>query len=67
MVGVAAAPVYPLRGKKPFAEKDFPPTEIYCDGDVAFRQHGGGHTDAPNWPTFLNFTERFFKATTTNQ
>ena len=25
------------------------------DADVAFRQHGGGHTDGPNWPFFLDF------------
>jgi hypothetical protein len=30
------------------------------DGDLAFRQHGGPHTDAPNWPTFLPFAEREF-------
>jgi hypothetical protein len=32
------------------------------DGDVAFRQHSSGHTPAPNWPVFLTFTERYFKA-----
>jgi hypothetical protein len=30
------------------------------DGDVAFRQHSGGHTPAPNWPTFIAFAERYF-------
>lgn len=53
--------------KKPFTEKDFPPTETYCAGDLAFRQHAGGHTDGPNWPTFLNFAERYFKAVATTQ
>src|ERR1051326_2715017 len=28
-------------------------TEL-IDGAVAFRQHGGGNTTAPNWPAFLN-------------
>jgi hypothetical protein len=32
------------------------------DGDIAFRQHSGGHTDAPNWPTFLQFAGRYLKA-----
>ena len=32
------------------------------DGDVAFRQHSGGHTDVPNWPTFLPFASRYVKA-----
>ena len=67
MAGVAAAPVYSLLGKKPFAEKDFPPTETYCEGDLAFRQHAGGHTDAPNWPTFLNFAEKYFKGSAAGQ
>jgi len=33
------------------------------DGEVAFRQHSGGHTDAPNWPTFLTFAERYLHVT----
>jgi hypothetical protein len=28
---------------------------------VAFRQHNGGHTPAPNWPTFLTFASRYLK------
>ena len=31
------------------------------DGDIAFRQHAGGHTTGPNWPTFLKFAERYFE------
>jgi len=31
------------------------------DGDIAFRQHSGGHTDGPNWPTFLKFAAQYFK------
>jgi hypothetical protein len=26
---------------------------------VAFRQHAGGHTTGPNWPTFLAFADRY--------
>ena len=32
------------------------------DGDLAFRQHAGPHTDAPNWPVFIEFAEREFKS-----
>jgi hypothetical protein len=32
------------------------------DGDLTFRQHAGGHTDAPNWPVFLDFAARQFRA-----
>ncbi len=60
LAGVGAAPVYALLGKQPFTAREFPPTETLCDGDLAFRQHAGGHTDGPNWPTFLNFAARYF-------
>ena len=30
-------------------------------GDVAFRQHTSGHTDVPNWPTFLKFANKYVK------
>ena len=29
--------------------------------EVAFRQHSGGHTPGPNWPTFLEFARRYLK------
>lgn len=61
MAGVAAGPVYTLLGRKAMSITEFPPTETMCDGDVAFRQHSGGHTDGPNWPTFLNFASRYFE------
>jgi len=32
------------------------------DGDIAFRQHSGGHTPAPNWPTFITLASRHFNA-----
>jgi hypothetical protein len=41
----------------------FPPIETtLIDGDVAFRQHRGGQTPAPNWPTFLTFAARYLKS-----
>src|ERR1017187_757173 len=61
MAGVAAGPVYSLLGKQAMSVTEFPPTETLCDGDVAFRQHSGGHTDAPNWPVFLKFADRHIK------
>lgn len=60
---VAAGPVYLLLGKKDLGTKDFPPIETTLTaGDLGFRQHSGGHTPAPNWPTFLAFADRYFKA-----
>jgi hypothetical protein len=37
-----------------------PPLTPLIDGDIAFRQHDQGHTDAPNWPTFIEFCGRYF-------
>jgi hypothetical protein len=31
------------------------------DGEIAFRQHRGGHTTGPNWPTFLAFADPYIK------
>jgi (4-O-methyl)-D-glucuronate---lignin esterase len=55
-----AGPVYRLLGKKDLGTTEFPPMETaLIDGDLAFRQHSGGHTAGPNWPTFLKFAERY--------
>ncbi len=64
MAAAAAGPVYTLLGKKDLGTTDFPPIETpLVDGDIAFRQHSGGHTDGPNWPTFLTFAARYFEPT----
>lgn len=61
LAAAAAGPVYELLGKKGLGTSEFPPIETaLIDGDVAFRQHTGGHTTGPNWPTFLKFAERYF-------
>ncbi len=63
LAAAAAGPVYRLLGKKDLGTTEFPPVETpLIDGDVAFRQHSGGHTDAPNWPTFLTFASRYIKS-----
>jgi GH35 family endo-1,4-beta-xylanase len=60
LAAVAAGPVYKLLGKKDLGVSVFPEIETeLIDGDVAFRQHRGGHTTAPNWPTFLTFASRY--------
>jgi hypothetical protein len=59
---VGAGPVYKLLGKKDMGTTEFPPLETaLVSGDVAYREHGGGHTDLPNWPTFLTFADRYMK------
>lgn len=60
--GVHAGPVYRLLGKKDLGTVAFPVQETnIADGDIAFRQHSGGHTTGPNWPYFLEFAARYFK------
>jgi len=62
MAAAAAGPVYTLLGKKDLDTTNFPPAgTALIGGDIAFRQHNGGHTDAPNWPTFLKFAGRYIK------
>ena len=61
LAAVGAGPVYRLLGKKDLGTTEFPPIETaLTNGEVAFRQHTGGHTDGPNWPVFLEFAERYF-------
>ncbi len=62
MAAVAAGPVYRLLGKKDLGATEFPPVETgLMDGELAWRQHAGGHTTGPNWPTFLAWADRYIK------
>ncbi len=61
LAGVHAGPVYQLLGKKGLGTAEFPPKETaLVNGDIAFRQHSAGHTVGPNWPTFLNYAQKYF-------
>lgn len=63
LAAVGAGPVYKLLGKKDMGTTEFPPIDTpLIDGDVAFRQHSGGHVSGPNWPTFLKFASRYIKS-----
>jgi hypothetical protein len=56
-----AGPVYKLLGKKDLGVTEFPPQETsLTDGELAFRQHSGGHTVEPNWPYFNKFADKYF-------
>jgi len=62
LAAVGAGPAYKLLGKKDLGTAEFPAIETpLIAGDVAFRQHSGGHTPMPNWPTFLEFAGRYIK------
>ncbi len=60
---VNASPVYKLLGKQGLIMPDEKPKidEGYISGDIAFRYHNGGHTDAPDWPVFFEFAKKYIK------
>jgi hypothetical protein len=60
---VGAGPVYKLLGKEGLGTSEFPPVgTALMSGDLAFRQHSGGHTPVPNWQAFLDFASRYLHA-----
>jgi len=62
MAAVAAGPVFKLLGKSDLGTTEFPPVETaLIEGELAWRQHSGGHTTGPNWPTFLTFASRYLR------
>jgi hypothetical protein len=67
MAAVAASPVYRLLGAKGLADRGtyltarMPPVnQGLLDGQLAWRQDDGGHTDAPNMKYFIRWADRFF-------
>src|SRR5579883_3038390 len=40
----------------------WPPVNVgLLDGELAWRQHDGGHTDGPNWKYFISWADREFR------
>lgn len=67
MAAVASQPVFRLLGAKDLGVSDeymtakMPPVNVgLLDGTLAWRQHDGGHTDAPNWKYFLAWADHAF-------
>jgi hypothetical protein len=65
MAAVAAGPVFRLLGAKDLGTSDdyrkekMPPVNVgLLDGQLAWRQHDGGHTDGPNWQYFVPWADR---------
>lgn len=65
MAAIAAGPVYRLLGAKDLGRSDDYNTEKMpavgvdmLDGQLAWRQHDGGHTDGPNWKYFIPWANR---------
>ena len=58
----AAGPAYKILGKNDLGTNQLPKVEKgLLNGEIAFRQHSGGHTPAPNWPFFIEYASRYFK------
>jgi hypothetical protein len=70
MAAVAAGPVFRLLGAKDLGTSDdykkekMPAVGVgLLDGQLAWRQHDGGHTDGPNWKYFIPWADRMLKRT----
>ena len=70
MAAVAAGPVFRLLGAKDLGTSDdymkekMPAVNVsMLDGQLAWRQHDGGHTDGPNWKYFIPWASKFLKYT----
>jgi len=62
MAAVAAGPVFRLVGVKDLGTTDMPDVNVaLTNGELAWRQHSGGHTTGPNWPTFLEWANRYLR------
>ena len=66
MATVAAGTVFKLLGAKDlgvsndYRLQQMPPVKHgLLDGELAWRQHDGGHTDAPNVKYFIEWTDQF--------
>ena len=59
MMAAKASPVYELLGAKGLGTDVLPrQDEGLMDGQLAYRQHNGGHEAGPNWPYFLDFFQK---------
>jgi (4-O-methyl)-D-glucuronate---lignin esterase len=70
MAAVASQPVFRLLGARDLGvsddymkEKMPAVNQGLLDGQLAWRQHDGGHTDGPNWKYFIPWADRLLKHT----
>ena len=68
MAAVAAGPVFRLLGAKDLGTSDDymkekkPAVNVsLLDGQLAWRQHDGGHTDGPNWKYFIPWANKLLE------
>ena len=70
MAAIAAQPVFRLLGARDLGRTDEPMNEKMpamnvdmLEGELAWRQHDGGHTDEPNIKHFINWANSHFPGT----
>ena len=70
MAAIAAGPVFKLLGAKDlgvsndYKKEKMPAVNVsMLDGQLAWRQHDGGHTDGPNWKYFIPWADKNLKHT----
>jgi lysophospholipase L1-like esterase len=68
MAAVAAGPVFQLLGAKglgvseDYHKAKMPPVKVgLLEGQLAWRQDDGGHTDGPNWKYFIAWADKFLR------
>ena len=70
MAAVAAGPAYKFLGKRDlgtpgnYLTDAMPPVTQLIGGELAWRQHTGGHSVAENWPSFISWASQFIKTPT---
>lgn len=68
MAAVLAGPIYRLLGKKDlgtpgnYRTDQMPAVNQLIGGDLAWRQHDGGHEVGPNWPSFFSWVAEYVSA-----
>jgi hypothetical protein len=59
--GAHASNVYQLLGKKGLGTMEFPTLgTALVNGELAYRQHAGGHSTGPNWSTWIAWACRYW-------
>jgi hypothetical protein len=71
MAAIAAGPVFKLLGVKDlgvsndYMKEKMPAVNVdMLDGELAWRQHDGGHTDTPNISHFVNWAKKYISTAT---
>ena len=69
MAAIGAQPAFRLLGAKDLGRSDdyttekMPAVNVMIGGQLAWRQHDGGHTDQPNWKHFIPWADKMLGRT----